>query len=884
MADSKVIQAGLTAETTAGDAHKPELAPVVRSTLAALRRRIRRYVWLHGLAAAVAWLGIAFWISLAIDWTFEPPAAVRGVVLGIAGLVLAWLLFRLILRRAFARLSNRSMAMLLERHFPQFDESLLTAVELTERPGELGPYSRRMLAQTCRRAAEPIRGVRLQRIFNPMPLRSSLLAAALLAASTAGFGLLAPEALGVWTRRSLLLHEELWPRKTRLLVEGFEDGTVKVARGADLEIIAKADLGMPVVPSVVEVRYRTEGGARLRAAMSRLGTADRSRDEFQEYSHTFTGVLTPIRFDVVGGDVAVRDLRIEVVDAPTIVEMLLDCRLPNYMDRPLRTLPVTGVVQLPVGTQITVRAKANKDLVKVQVDDGEALQVHLPEPLRLLENVLEAQDRIREQTKIGGDCRRLAGRQRDLAADLRALAASAEDRVADAVEQPAAGENQDLSQGQDSKPAPLEAAQERMQEAAASLREGNRADAGQLQEEAVRQLREARPQLEAVCRFRAFEHTIANFTRDTTLSFALLDTDHIKSRGPLRLGLAAVADQPPQLSVQLRGIGSAITAEARLPAAGRITDDYGIAKVWFDYAIDQKQQGDRPIESPPGNATEFRLEQALEVGELSLKPGQKLLVCVKAADRYDLAEQPNVGTSERWLLDVVTPEQLRTILEARELVLRQRFERIMQEVTETRDSLLRMEFDAASAGTDSKGPADEQDETGGEGAEPEDEAEPEAETSPDRLSDLRTLRVQRAVQNGRKNAHETLGVAEAFDDICRQLINNRIDIPELKTRLRSGIADPLRDVAERMFPELERRLERLEATLADDAGPEDRTLAVEQVDAILKAMQAVLERMLELEDFNKAVDLLREIIREQEKLSEQTRQRHRQKLRELLED
>ena len=47
---------------------------------------------------------------------------------------------------------------------------------------------------------------------------------------------------------------------------------------------------------------------------------------------------------------------------------------------------------------------------------------------------------------------------------------------------------------------------------------------------------------------------------------------------------------------------------------------------------------------------------------------------------------------------------------------------------------------------------------------------------------------------------------------------------------------------------------------------------------------AVLQRMLELEDFNKAVELLRVIIDLQEKLGEQTGRRRQQKLRELLED
>ena len=241
---------------------------------------------------------------------------------------------------------------------------------------------------------------------------------------------------------------------------------------------------------------------------------------------------------------------------------------------------------------------------------------------------------------------------------------------------------------------------------------------------------------------------------------------------------------------------------------------------------------------------------------MELTPGQKLGVSVKAADRYDLGEDPNVGSSERWLLDVVTPEQLRTMLESRELVLRQRFERIIEEVTETRDSLAQIDFDTPAAG-EKKVPA------------------------------TRTLRVERALQNSRKNARETLGVAEAFADVREELINNRIDTEELKIRLQEGIADPLRRIAEKMFPELDRRLDRLllSKTLADPgAGRQSRDHAAAQVDGILLAMQNVLNRMLELEDFNEAVELLRAIIEAQGTLSEQIEQRKEQEGRKLTED
>ena len=89
MVDPAIVQIGVTTmkmdairERTAigprrpGDARRPAPAD---SPL----------IWIEGLAAAVAWLGAAFWVSLAIDWLFEPPAVVRALVLAAAAIALA---------------------------------------------------------------------------------------------------------------------------------------------------------------------------------------------------------------------------------------------------------------------------------------------------------------------------------------------------------------------------------------------------------------------------------------------------------------------------------------------------------------------------------------------------------------------------------------------------------------------------------------------------------------------------------------------------------------------------------------------------------------------------------------------------------------------------
>jgi hypothetical protein len=49
-------------------------------------------------------------------------------------------------------------------------------------------------------------------------------------------------------------------------------------------------------------------------------------------------------------------------------------------------------------------------------------------------------------------------------------------------------------------------------------------------------------------------------------------------------------------------------------------------------------------------------------------------------------------------------------------------------------------------------------------------------------------------------------------------------------------------------------------------------------------MRQALDRMLELETFNEALDMLRAVISAQEKVNEQTKAEQKKKLRELIEE
>jgi len=731
-------------------------SPIIAALLAGLRRRIRRYVASEGIARLVALLGGLFWLTLVADRFLEPPAGLRaGILLAAAAGLLALVVRRIVLPLA-APLGDPSLALLLERRFPHFQDRLLTAVELAARQLASEEAHPALVARTTIEAEAAAMHLDLRQVFNPWPLRRSVALALAAAVSIAAFAVLSAPAMGIWGRRVLLMSDELWPRRTRLVVPGFEHGPRKVARGSDVDITVLADTSGEV-PEVVEVRYRTAAGLRDRKPMDRKGQADPQRDPYQQFTYRFRGVLAPVVFDVFGGDDVVRNLQIEVVENPTIVEMWLDLEFPAYMARQPRTVRAAGLMQFPQGTRIRVRGRANKPLVRLAVEADP--QDH-PRPAQTL--TPEAND-----------------------------------------------------------PA-------------------------------------------------AFQLRLPPLAGNTTLLFTLHDADGIKSREPVRLALAASEDHPPEFSVRLEGIGSAITPNALLPTAGRVSDDYGLARVWFEYEVEGGKPARQSLAQFEQPAVEMEIHHALDVRPLGLRPGQKFQFSLKAEDRYDLGPSPNTGQSERWVLNVVTAEQLRTMLEARELVLRQRFETVLEDVMATRDLVARIDF--------GQGPPQ-----AAAATEPGDAAG-QHDRSPQRVLAQRLFRVQSAQQNTRKAQSEVAGIARAFRDIRAELVNNRIDTAELQERLEGGIATPLARIANQMFPELDRRLQDLEAGLADpQAAAPLRDAALAQFDAILTAMRGVLSRMLELEDFNEVVQLLRDIIASQDKVRELTRQRHRSRVLELKE-
>ncbi len=359
---------------------------------------------------------------------------------------------------------------------------------------------------------------------------------------------------------------------------------------------------------------------------------------------------------------------------------------------------------------------------------------------------------------------------------------------------------------------------------------------------------------------------LGSLTESRKLLVTLHDTDGVSNETAYQIALNAVADQLPEVVFTPSGIGAAVTPGARIPLEGSISDDHGIASAWLQLEVVPKAEGQgssarRAIDAGDGRRTAYKgsVVYDLAAGEDNsaqrFQPavGDKLRIAVHARDAYDLTDDPRVSQSAEVVLDVVTPSKLRSLLEKRELDLRLRFEALLERAVGTRELLKKVSTDPKAASAD-----------------------PSAEVD--------RLRLAGASRNATQLAYEVASVADGFQGIVDELTNNRVDTQEILQRLNGGIIDPLREIADRLLPRLEQSLEAcLEDYPADDT-PRRIARSRRDADAAVDAMQGVLDRMLELEDYNELVDLLRSLLEEQQALNKATEAQRKEQLRRLLED
>ena len=356
------------------------LPPPVNQKIRSLERSLRTYVAIDGAVTLLIAVVLILCADFAVDRFFEPSRFVRGFLLLVMVALTTYVFLLRIGCRVFAVIRESQLAGVVERFVPELNESLLTAVEFDEtRHDEVEPL---FLKQTVDQAEEILRGTEVRKFFRYGRLALRCALALLVVVTAVGLCTAFAETAKLWFSRNILLSSKDWPRRSQIVVDGFEDGKVRVGRGDSFMLTIRASTSMPLVPETVRLRVgaRKGGGRSILLDQFRVDTLDGA--DWRTFTYAFAEMLETLPISVSAADSRLDGLLIEVVPPPTLTEVKLRQQFPDYIHREERTVSPSGRVSVPEGTSVTILAKTNKPLVSLRavVNGATPIPLNLSEP------------------------------------------------------------------------------------------------------------------------------------------------------------------------------------------------------------------------------------------------------------------------------------------------------------------------------------------------------------------------------------------------------------------------------------------------------------------------------------------------------------------------
>lgn len=359
-------------------------------------------------------------------------------------------------------------------------------------------------------------------------------------------------------------------------------------------------------------------------------------------------------------------------------------------------------------------------------------------------------------------------------------------------------------------------------------------------------------------------------TASGLLTVDVIDRDALGAGTPPKLVLRVGDDKPPTIEFRLRGIGSSITAHARIPGDLRVKDDFGLREVsaaWRALEDRPPEKGAAPLPEPAfapaqvvygevlaKSALRYETTAAVDLRQWNkvdkeddpgnpIRPGILFSLRLQAKDNFGPGE-PHEGQGETMAFRVITRERMSEELRRRQVEQRQELQRVLDDEHRMLLELQEM-VNPAQAGEKRK------------------------------LAESKLKALARGQQAlGRRAAF----VGESYQRILWEFENNRLIEPTKVRQMESLIPQPLQAVAKDAFPATARLVDTFTGT-AEEA---TRTAALEGYRDIERRLQAVLKEMEQAENLAALIQELKTVINLERSAIDDVERRKRQGEQEIF--
>ncbi|MDR1925651.1 MAG: hypothetical protein LBQ66_14870 [Planctomycetaceae bacterium] len=838
---------------------------IIDQSLSVLRRLLRTYMFFDGLVVVVFYVVFIFVLDFLLDRFFQFSLTVRVVLFPLIIFGIFYVVWRYLLSLLFIKIKGSQLAYLFERYVPDLKESLVTTVEIGNtryRSGEVVPE---FLQETMTTASDKLRGVNVHKFFRFGRLTFRIFSAVVLLCVAVFFCVKFAETAEMWFSRNLLLSELDWPRRSRLVVDGFNGNFIRIGRGDSFTLIVRADTSMPLVPDTVRLRVgSSESGYRvILIDQFRIDKVDNL--DWRIFSYTFVELLETVKLRVQGADSIVDGLTIEVVPPPVLSDVKITQTFPSYMQRETRTITPSIRTTIPDGTSIDIAMTASKPLTnaKITINNKETLTIreeNLSAPFSefgySLQNLrddtslifqIQDTDNLRNKQTIRFEFNIMKDQPPSVTTRLDGIGSA----ITPNAVLPTVGEITDdngLSNAQ-------------------------------------------------------YNYTIQRKPPDENDPNKNIDkkSDDQNSGDQNQISQnQGRQNQPPRFELRsFAAFAMQSDDDKKTDTEKTDTNDSDLTKKDSDLTKSNEESGTVIISGIGRMQTLFTVNNEFKVEDLKLVPGDKLVLRVEAMDKFDLdpPQKYQVGVGQDWGVEVVTAERLKGLLEVREISLRQRFEVLIGEVETTKrlvdvenypldptESQVK-EIDAMKIPDDTP-----EEEKPKRQAELDNKKKELLDTIPKEQSTRGQYHISRALRDTQKEVYELRAIVESFKMIRREMINNKIFNSDLESRIDGGIISPITALVERDFPELDRLINAFEKTILINNKPirqeaiAKRKIALDQFDLIIKKMTTIRDSMVSMESFNEVIEILRDILKNQREIQQETEIERKQQLKDLLKE
>jgi len=781
-----------------------ESASRIGTALDQLRQMIRSYVLTQASVVILICFIAAFWVAGFLDYlpvmlgASESPrwarVAILLMMLGGGG----YLLVRLGWQKWKVAWNDSTLALLLERKFPQFQSSLITTVQSQDKnlidSNIQQPHDPQLMLQTRQQAIKALEQVDVKEVLRWTPLQWQAAGLGVLLAVSLLFAAWQPSWTWHWSQRLFALSNKAWPRLASIQVDGlemdiprfasdlapvrykrkFEDGSVSIPRGQTARLLVSADLNAELVPASCMMSYRGSDSRQGRASLRKLpASASDNRQPFMLEGSPLDSIDQDLAFSLQGGDARINGLRVFVKDAPQIVKLRLALAYPGYLRRRStstwidETVDYRSGLRLPEGTRVTLIGEANVPLERCEC--------------RVTTQSTDGVAKTTDWTALGKDNR--------------------------------------------------------------------------------------------------FELGLEEIREPWGIEFRVWDADGHCTTRVQQFALGMLPDEVPQVDLTLDGIGTAVTDQAILPFEGSVQDDHDIDSTWIEMVLNESAPNNFPV----ALSNDGKAKQSIDLRELKnnkvidVAPGQSIALTLVANDFCDFSGDDKTGArsgrASPIQLGVVTPDQLLILLERRELAMRSRLELVVSELTQLNELLTKVQTTGSAPSTEK---ADQ--------AATADAATNETQSTPaESVAKLQVLRVQQSISQSDKSSAELVGVAQEIGMIRKELINNRVDSQDRQVRLEDRVRKPMLAVVDGPLARLRAEMTQMELDFTNQKVTSETTpIAIQSLRECITSLEAILNDMADIQDFNELVDMVRGMIDDQGKIIDQTKQEQKKKVLDLF--